>query len=85
VPLVALALLAVQVTPALDESPITVAVNCTVPPDVTVAVAGVTVTEMVLPVEELPPPPQPERNEISASTKERERHKSFRMKVLPAV
>ena len=50
VPGVALLLLTVQVTPALDESPVTVAVNCAVPPDVSVDVADgrMTVTEQVL-------------------------------------
>jgi hypothetical protein len=72
VPLVALALLAVQVTPAFDESFITVAVNWAVPPAVTVAVAGVTVTEMVLPFEELLPPPQPEMKVRIANIEKRQ-------------
>lgn len=85
VPLVALALLAVQVTPALAESFITVAVNCAVPPAVTVAVVGLTVTEIVFPFEELLPPPQPEMKVRIANTDERQTpvEKSFRM-VLPA-
>jgi hypothetical protein len=60
VPGVALELLTVQVTPAFDESPVTVAVNCVVAPDATVAVAGLTVTEMLFPVVVLLLPPQPE-------------------------
>jgi hypothetical protein len=52
VPGVELLLLTDQVTPAFDESLVTVAVNCAVPPEVTVAVVGETLTEIGL----LPPP-----------------------------
>jgi hypothetical protein len=85
-PGVGLELLTVQVTPALDESFITVAVNCVVPPDATVAVAGVTVTEMVCVGGVSLLPPQPEMNEAIANTNESARHfdKSFRMMILSA-
>ena len=62
VPGVELLLLTDQVTPALDESLLTVAVNCVVPPDVTAAVGGETETEIgLLPPPEVPLllPPQP--------------------------
>jgi hypothetical protein len=62
VPGVELLLLTDQVTPAFDESLLTVAVNCVVPPDVTVAVVGETETEIgLLPPPEVPLllPPQP--------------------------
>jgi hypothetical protein len=59
-PGVALELLTDHVTPAFDESPVTVAVNCVVAPDATVAVAGLTVTEMLFPGVVLLLPPQPE-------------------------
>jgi hypothetical protein len=62
-------------------------VNCVVPPEVTVAVAGLTATEIVPPVVVLLPPPQPEMIDMNASTNERERHfdKSLSMMVLSAV
>jgi hypothetical protein len=68
VPGLALLLLTVQVTPAFDESFVIVAVNCAVPPDVTVAVAGETVTEIVFPELGLLLPPQPDMKESNAST-----------------
>jgi hypothetical protein len=73
-----------QFTPA--ESPVTVAVNWTVPPEVTVAVDGETVTEMVPPVVVLLPPPQPARLDRMAHTDRKVRpiEKCLRM-VVPAV
>jgi|ERR1700677_1636779 hypothetical protein len=65
VPDVELLLLTVQVTPAFDESLVTVAVNCVEAPDATVAVVGETVTAIVapvVPVDDELPPPQPEIN-----------------------
>jgi hypothetical protein len=74
VPGVALELLTDQVTPAFDESPVTVAVNCAVPPEVTAAVAGLTVTEIVFPVVVLLPPPHPDMNVTNARTNKRAIH-----------
>jgi hypothetical protein len=67
VPGVALELLTDHVTPPFAESPVTVAVNCVVPPDATAAVAGLTVTEMLFPVVVLLPPPQPEIKIVNRS------------------
>jgi len=84
VPGVELLLLTVQVTPAFDESFVTVAVNCVVPPDATVAVVGEIVTEIVFPEFVVLPPPHPEMpemNESNTNANKRDRlvENSFRM------
>jgi hypothetical protein len=73
VPGLALLLLTDHVTPAFDESPVTVAVNCVVPPDATVAVVGETVTEIVDAGVVLLLPPHPKANAAKTSTHGRHR------------